>query len=218
MFFVCDFGNFFVLDLVMGCVLVTGFEPWADWPSNPSGEIAKALDGVAVAGHRVVSAILPVVHGEDITKVAPLLAKHRPVAVVSLGLHGGASVLHVERVAVNLKVVDGEDHPVVTGGPDAYFATVPTRDMVSASLAVGIPARLTYSAGTFLCNHIMYSVLHHIAVNGLGMRAGFIHLPPTPDMVVQLDSSKASMALSDMHRGVVACLEAVVKSVSLLAV
>jgi pyroglutamyl-peptidase len=205
------------VSVVVPKILVTGFEPWDNWSHNPSGDIALALDGASIAGCEIVSAILPVIHGEDIAIVKPLIKKHRPVAVVSLGLHGSASVVHIERVALNLKVVDGKDFPVVQGGPDAYFATLPTREMVEEiQEAVQVPAKLTYSAGTFLCNHIMYQVLHHIDVHDLDIKAGFIHLPPTPDMV--LGTNKASMALSDIQRGVVGALQAVAKNANVLTV
>ncbi len=196
----------------MACVLLTGFEPWADWSHNPSGDVARALHGTVIGGFEVVSAVVPVVHGKDIAAVVPLLVEHQPAAVVSLGLHSGASVVHVERVALNLKVIENEDAPVVEGGPDAYFATLPTRVMVAAMTQVGIPARLTYSAGTFLCNHLMYSVLHHVSSHKLDIQAGFIHVPPTPDLVVKRGG--ASMALTDIQRGVMAGLHAVVESLN----
>jgi pyroglutamyl-peptidase len=205
------------VSVVVSKILVTGFEPWDDWPHNPSGDIALALGGESIGGCEIVSAILPVRHGEDIAVVKPLIEMHQPLAVVSLGLHGSASVLHIERVAVNLKVIDGEDYPVVDEGPDAYFATLPTREMVAnVQETVQVPAKLTYSAGTFLCNHIMYQVLHNISVMGLDIKAGFIHLPPTPDMV--LGTNKASLSLADTQRGVVAALQAVVKNVNVLAI
>lgn len=195
----------------MSKILVTGFEPWDDWPHNPSGDIALALDGQKVGGYEIVSAVLPVAHGQDIDRVQAMMAIHNPVAVVSLGLHGFASVLHIERVAVNLKVIGEEDLSVVAGGPDAYLATLPTRKMVTAiQEGAHVPAKLTYSAGTFLCNHIMYCTLHHIAVSKVDVLAGFIHIPPTPDMV--LNTGKASMALADMQRGVMAGLQAVVEN------
>lgn len=201
----------------MDTMLLTGFEPWADWSHNPSGDVAQALDGQVIGDCRIISAILPVVHGEDMAIVKPLIEKHRPLAVVSLGLHGSASVLHVERVAVNLKVIDGEDHPIVDGAPDAYFTTLPTRDMVVAiEKEAQIPAKLTYSAGTFLCNHIMYSVLHFVVSVNLNVKSGFIHIPPTPDMV--LGQGKASMALDDIQRGVVAGLRVVAQSLNVSAV
>jgi len=198
-------------------ILLTGFEPWADWSHNPSGDVAQVLDGENIGGCPVVSAILPVVHGEDIAIVKPLIETHQPVAVVSLGLHGSAAVIHVERVAVNLKVIDGVDYPVVDGAPDAYFATIPTRaTMDRIKLDAQIPAKLTYSAGTFLCNHIMYNVLHYISERSLGVKAGFLHIPPTPDMVCQ--SNRASMALDDIAKGVRVALEVVAENLNVSGV
>ena len=197
-------------------ILLTGFEPWAQWSTNPSGAVAESLDGAIIGGFEVVSTVLPVIHGDDIAKVAPLIAEYKPAAVVSLWL-GSASALHVERVGVNLKVIDGADHPVVAGGPDAYFATLPTREMVTRMQDAGVPARLTYSAGTFLCNHIMYSVLHLIAENGLDIAAGFIHVPPTPELVVELGSAQPSMVLETIHTGVTAGVMAVAESLNVFA-
>jgi pyroglutamyl-peptidase len=119
-------------------------------------------------------------------------------------------------VAINLKVIENEDAPVIDGGPDAYFATLPTRAMVAAMAQMGIPAQVTYSAGTFLCNHLMYSVLHHVASRKLDIKAGFIHVPPTPDLMVKRGG--ASMALSDIQRGVLAGLHAVVESLNKVVV
>lgn len=197
----------------MSKILVTGFEPWDDWPHNPSGDIALALDGQKVGTCEIVSAVLPVVHGQDIDCVKSMMAIHNPLAVVSLGLHGSASVLHIERVAVNLKVIGEEDLPVVAEGPDAYLATLPTRKMVMAiQKEAHVPAKMTYSAGTFLCNHIMYSTLHHVSVSKVDVLAGFIHIPPTPDMVRH--TGKASMALTDIQRGVMAALQVVAETLS----
>ena len=192
-------------------ILLTGFEPWAEWSSNPSGGVAESLDGTSIGGCEVVSAVLPVVHGADIDRVASLISEHEPVAVVCLGLHGSASALHVERVGINLKVIDGVDYPIVEGGPDAYFSTLPTRAMVQRMEDVKVPARLTYSAGTFLCNHIMYSVLHLVAEDDLP--AGFIHVPPTPELVAELGRSQSSMALETIRTGVVAGVTAVVENI-----
>ena len=195
-------------------ILLTGFEPWAEWSSNPSGAVAESLNGTSIGGCEVVSAVLPVVHGADIAQVTRLIAEHEPAAVVCLGLHGSASALHVERVGINLKVIDGVDYPIVEGGPDAYFSTLPTRAMVQRMEDAGVLARLTYSAGTFLCNHIMYSVLHLIAENGGDMPTGFIHMPPTPELVAELGTSQPSMALETIRTGVVAGVSAVVENLT----
>ena len=191
-------------------ILITGFDPWGEWKRNPSGEIASSVGGETIDGCEIVSATLPVVHGEDIGKVGPMIEKHRPSAVLSLGLAAGVSALNVERVAVNLKVVDGADgpvdEPIIVGGPSAYFATLPTREMVEAIRKADVPARLSYSAGTYLCNHIMYNVLHWITDRGEDTLAGFIHIPRLPEQ--GLDGGP-SMPLDLMRSGVVAGLAAV---------
>ena len=192
-------------------ILLTGFEPWAEWSSNPSGVVAEALNGASIGGCEIVSTVLPVSHGRDIAKVASLIAEHKPAAVVSLGLHGSASALHVERVGINLKVIDDVDYPIVDGGPDAYFSTLPTRLMVRRVREADVPARLTYSAGAFLCNHILYSTLHLIAETELDTPAGFIHVPPTPELA---GASQPSMALETIRAGVMAGIEAVAESLT----
>jgi len=196
-------------------LLLTGFEPWGNWDRNPSGEVAQALHGATAGGCEVVSVTVPVTYGEDIARVVPMIEAHRPSAVVSLGLSGGAAALHVERVAINLKVVGGEagqdpsDLPIVAGGPDAYFATLPVREMAVAIRAAGVPARLSYSAGTFLCNHMMYQVLHYLSEGGVTALSGFIHIPQLPEQAAARGGSGGSMALADIRRGVLAGLEAV---------
>ena len=192
-------------------ILLTGFEPWAEWPSNPSGVVAEALDGALIRGCEIISTVLPVSHGDDIAKVAPLIAEYKPAAVVSLGLHGSASALHVERVGINLKVIDDADYPIVDRGPDAYFSTLPTRLMVRRMREANVPARLTYSAGTFLCNHILYSTLHLLAEKGIDTPVGFIHVPPTPELA---GASQPSMALETIQTGVTTGIRAVVESLT----
>ena len=140
-------------------ILLTGFEPWAEWSSNPSGAVAESLDGTSIGGCEIVSAVLPVVHGADIDKVAPLIAEHEPVAVVCLGLHGSASALHVERVGINLKVIDGVDYPIVEGGPDAYFSTLPTRAMVQRMADAGGAGEADVFGGyVFVQSHYVFCV------------------------------------------------------------
>jgi pyroglutamyl-peptidase len=191
-------------------ILLTGFEPWGEWKRNPSGEIATSLAGETIGGATVVSVTLPVEHGEDVDRVVPLIEKHKPSAVVSLGLNASATALNVERVAVNLRGGDGADGPadapIVEAGPAAYFATLPTRDMVQGIQKAGVPARLSSSAGTFLCNHIMYNVLHYLSAHGSETIAGFIHIPRLPEQGL---GGGPSMPLDLMRRGVSASVETI---------
>ena len=180
-------------------ILVTGFEPWGKWPSNPAGDVAILLGGERIGGVEIVSALLPVEFGEDTAITLPLIEEHKPAAVVSLGL-AQTSCLNVERVAVNLK---NDDQAIYGTGPDAYFATLPTRAMKEAIEKVGIPSKLSYHAGTFLCNHIMFGVLHFLAVNQSDTIAGFIHVPPTPDLVAAEGKDEPSMSLEMIREGTV---------------
>jgi pyroglutamyl-peptidase len=191
-------------------ILLTGFEPWGEWKRNPSGEIATSLAGETIGGATVVSVTLPVVHGEDMGRVVPMIEQHKLSAVISLCLNASATALNVERLAVNLKVVEGEggpvDEPIVPGGPDAYFATLPTREVVKGIQEAGVPARLSYSAGTFLCNHIMYNVLHYLSAEAPETVAGFIHIPRLPEQGL---GGGPSMPLDLMRQGVEASIGAV---------
>jgi len=165
--------------------------------------VAASLDGERIAEAEIVTAVIPVVHGEDTAVVFPLIEQHKPAAVLSLGL-GGGPCLNVERIAVNLM---REDEPIVEGCPDAFFATLPTRSMVDAIVAGGVPAKLSYSAGTFLCNHIMYSVLNYVSATGPAIPAGFIHVPPTPDLVAAQEQMAPSMSLEEIRVGTVLGIE-----------
>jgi len=191
-------------------ILVTGFEPWGEWRSNPSGDAAASLDGERIGDADVVSAVLPVIHDGDTAITFPLIEKHQPSAVVSLGL-GSSPCLNLERVAVNLK---GDDEPIILAGPDAYFATLPTRSMADAIIDGGVPARLSYHAGTFLCNHIMYNVLHYLRETRRTIPAGFIHVPPTPQLVVGKRQIGPSMSLEIIREGTFLALENLVSFLS----
>ena len=133
-----------------------------------------------------------------------LLAELRPDAVLCVGQYGGANCIRVERVAVNLRdarIADNAgrqpaDEPVVLGGPDAYFATVPTRGIVDALREKNIPAQLSYSAGTFVCNNLLYCALHESAQSYPTLRCGFIHVPFLPEQT--RDGSAPSMSLELM--------------------
>jgi pyroglutamyl-peptidase len=200
-------------------VLVTGFETFGDHVANPSLEVAKALDGRAVGDAVVRSAALPVHHAEAGLQVSRLLDETDPLAVVHLGLAGGRARIALERVAVNVMDFDAPDNagyrahgePCVPGGPAAYFATLPLAAVLAALLAEGIPAYVSNTAGTYLCNQTMYGTLHLLARRRQPARAGFIHLPLLPAMVAASGLEQPSMEGGLMIRaveialGVVAC-------------
>jgi pyroglutamyl-peptidase len=191
-------------------VLVTGFEPFGDHALNPSGEIAKWIDGRHVGELAVRGAVLPVHHAEAAPAVATLLEETDPVVVLHLGLAEGRARLALERVAVNVmdyRLPDNagyraHDEPCVPGGPAAYWASLPLRAILTALAAEGLPAYLSNTAGTYLCNQTLYTTLHEIARRGLRARAGFLHLPLLPEMVARGDADQPSMDLGLMLRAV----------------
>ncbi len=196
-------------------VLVTGFEPFAGASVNPSAEVAKALDGRRVGVWQVRAAILPVHHLSAAAAAGALLDDLDPVAVVHLGLAAERAQIALERVAINVMdyaIPDNEgfqavDQACVAGGPAAYFSTLPLRAILDALRCAGIPAYLSLTAGTYLCNFALYTTLHALAARPRPARAGFIHLPLLPSMVAPGNAQQPSMDLGVMLRGVELALE-----------
>lgn len=182
-------------------IVVTGFEAFGGHPSNPSEEMAKAVDGRTIGGHTVRAAILPVHHGEAARAAARLLSEHEPVAVLHVGLAAGRARLALERVAVNVMDYECADNagyqargePCVAGGPAAYLSTLPLTDILDALRREGIPGYLSNTAGTYLCNQTLYSTLHAIAAGRKHTLAGFMHVPLSPAMVAASGLDQPSM-------------------------
>ena len=191
-------------------LLLTGFEPFDGDAVNPSGEVAKQLDGRVLGACVVRSVVLPVQHEAARAVVAPLLEAPGLAAVVHLGLAGGRARIALERVAVNVMDYSRPDAhgqvlrdvACVEGGPAAYFSTLPLRDMLAALTAEGLPAYISNTAGTFLCNDTAYTTLHALTRRRLALPAGFIHLPFLPSMVTAHGLEEASMDLAVLTRAV----------------
>ena len=172
----------------MHTVLVTGFERFGEHAANPTEEAVASLPA-EVAGARLVTAVLPVEFGRCAQEALGLITEHAPDAVVLTGLAAGRAAVTPERVAINVRDVAGEgvadnagvapeDEPVVEGGPDGLFATLPNRRIVERLRAAGLPAELSATAGTFICNETLYAVLHSLRALGPGAPlAGFVHVP-----------------------------------------
>jgi len=171
-------------------ILLTGFEPYAHFDLNPSGEVAKLLDGKKIGGCIVQSIILPVSFKNSFRVLKERLIEERPpCAVVSMGLNPHASTIRVERIAINVMDYNGTpdnkgekpvDKPIVARGELAYLSTLPIRKIMKRLNRAGVAVTLSNSAGTHLCNCIMYSVLNFVAKNEWKTKAGFIHLPLLP--------------------------------------
>jgi pyroglutamyl-peptidase len=198
-------------------LLLTGFEPFSGDTENPSRDIAKALDGRRAGTALVRGVVLPVQHEAAAALMTDALARVEPFAVLHLGLASGRARISLEQVAVNVmdyRVPDAHGdvlcgEPCLAGGPPAYFATLPTRAILAELTAEGIPAHLSYTAGTYLCNYVLYATLHAIAERAADTRAGFIHVPFLPSMVAAHGLEEPSMDLSLMIRAVETALRVV---------
>lgn len=193
-------------------ILLTGFEPFGGEAVNPSGEVARALQGERIEGAEVVSLELPCVFAQALPALRTALEATRPVLAVSLGLAGSRSAISVERVAINLvdaRIADNAgaqpiDEPVRRGGRAAWFSTLPVKAIVADLQRRGIAAELSFSAGSFVCNQVFYGLMA-AAARRPGLRAGFIHLPPLPRQAAQHPGSVA-MALEQQVAGIRAAL------------
>jgi pyroglutamyl-peptidase len=195
----------------MKTVLLAGFEPFGGGKLNPSQEIARALDARVIAGRRVVGAVLPCVFGASVTELRRLLRAHRPELVICIGQAGGRAGITPERVAINLddaRIADNAgrrpiDRPVVRGGPVAYWSTLPVKAIVAAVRRRGIPASVSQTAGTFVCNHVFYGLMRALA-RRRGVRGGFVHVPFLPG---QAAGGQPSLPLATMIEAVAIAVE-----------
>ncbi len=205
----------------MSKLLLTGFDPYGKVPINPAERVARALGGQEIGGAEVVSRIAPASFRHCIDFVKAAIAEVRPDAVVMMGEFTGRAMLTVERIAQNLNdgtrydLLDNagyamQDEMTVPGGPAAYYTTLPIRAMVQAMRDAGVPADISDTAATFCCNHLMYGILHHIAVENLPIRAGWIHLPGLPEVAARVENiGMPSMSVETAAKGVAAGIAAI---------
>ena len=188
-------------------VLLTGFEPFGTATSNPSGEIVKQI-----SGDNIVTAILPVTYEQSAERLLALIAEHNPEVVVCLGQAEGRTQITPEKVAINLDDarlpdnagVQRSDVKILDDGPDAYFTSLPIKEMVDAAKAAGVPASVSLSAGAFLCNHVFYIAQNKFA--GTKVRSGFIHVPLMDSQAPEFPGLP-TMPLDQMIKAVRAMLE-----------
>lgn len=202
-------------------ILVTGFDPFGGEKINPALETIKRLPDT-ILGAQIIKLEIPTVVGKSLAKIKEAVEKENPDAVLSIGQAGGRSEITVERVGINIddcRIPDNEgnqpiDEPVVKGGPAAYFVTVPIKAIVENIKAHNIPASISNTAGTFICNHVCYGVAHLAAqrtTTGKPMKSGFIHIPFLPEQVIGKPALTPSMSLETIISGITHALEAIVK-------
>ncbi|MCA1032070.1 pyroglutamyl-peptidase I [Bacillus timonensis] len=194
-------------------LLLTGFVPFLGLPINPTEEIVKTLDGKVIGEYEIVSRVLPVEFAESARQCLAHIDEIKPDVVISLGLAAGRTKVTPERIGINCR--DGEvdnkgvqlqDSPIDDNGPAAYFSTLPIRKMVDILQESGYPAKISNSAGTYLCNNVMYATLHKIEQEKLNIRAGFIHIPASHELAVQ-KPQLPSWSLTDLQVSVVKMIE-----------
>ncbi|MFD5119433.1 pyroglutamyl-peptidase I [Streptomyces sp. NPDC058385] len=193
-------------------VLITGFEPFGGESVNPSWQAASLVAAEPPAGLTVTAVQLPCVFGESVAALRRAVRESGPDLVVCLGQAGGRPGVTVERVAVNVddaRIPDNAgvapvDEPVVPGGPAAYFSTLPIKACVAAMREAGVPAAVSNTAGTFVCNHVAYGLAHLIATELPGVRGGFVHVPWAPEQVP--DGTVAALPAETVAQGLRALL------------
>ncbi|MCD6513342.1 MAG: pyroglutamyl-peptidase I [Candidatus Odinarchaeota archaeon] len=190
-------------------ILLTGFEKFGKEKMNPSWDAIKDLDGAVISNVRIFCRQLPVSFKRALTIVKELLGSIRPRFYIAFGLAGGRNTVTVERVAIN--IMDStkpdndnytpKDETIFEDGPAAYFATVPIKDIIKVLREKGIPAIISNSAGTYVCNTVFYSGLYYANKLGLETKVGFIHLPYDTSQV--LDKDKPSLPLNLIKEGII---------------
>ena len=193
--------------------LVTSFDPFGGARLNASHEAASRLPA-RVAGIDIVTALLPTSFARSRAALEVAIAQTWPEIVLCVGQAGGRAALCLERVALNLQDAappdnDGaqpQDTPVIAGAPAAYFSTLPLKRTLAALQAARLPAEISNSAGTYVCNHVFYCLMHHAAGSARPFRGGFLHVPCLPEHDAQ-GSGASAMALDDIVRGIAIVLE-----------
>lgn len=206
-------------------ILVTGFEPFGGMSTNPTRELVTGLAGRTVPGVELHTAVLPVEYDACLTVVLDEVDRLAPDAVIACGLAAGRTAVTPERIAVNVKdaspgagLADNagarpRDVPV-TAGPDGLFSTLPIRAIEQALLAAGIPAAISDTAGTYICNNTMYGLLDHLRATGSRTLAGFLHFPASTEMAVA-DPRLPSLPLVMMERALLVAIETVAEHLDL---
>ncbi|CAM3414729.1 pyroglutamyl-peptidase I [Pseudostreptobacillus hongkongensis] len=189
-------------------ILITGFEPFGKDEINSSWESVKLLPN-ELKGNNIYKVLIPVVFNVD--KLIENIKKYSPDIIILVGQAGGRNGITIERVAINLDdaiIPDNNnyqpiDNTIKLDGENAYFSTLPVKAIINNLKDNDIEARISYTAGTYVCNHVMYNTLYHINKNNLDIKAGFIHVPYLPTQTMD----KPSMKIEDIVKGLLSIIE-----------
>lgn len=202
-------------------VLVTGFDPFGGEAVNPAYEAVKNLPDV-IAGAQIIKLEIPTVFGKGADVTIKQMSILNPDVVINVGQAGGRAQICMEKVAINLQEARIEDNegnqpvnkPVREGGETAYFATIPVKAMTENLKNHGIPAGVSYTAGTYVCNDVMYRIAHYIQTQRLSAKSGFIHVPYAAEQVITKPADTPSMSLEMITQGIAYAIETAINESS----
>ena len=199
-------------------ILVSGFDPFGGEKINPAIESVKLLPD-EIKGAKIIKVEIPTVARKSLKKLEEVIEIEKPDVVLSVGQAGGRTDISVERVGINMddfRIKDNEgnqpiDEKIAKDGPDAYLVTIPIKAMVQKMIENKIPASVSNTAGTFVCNHVCYGMAHLASTKYPNMRTGFVHIPFLPDQVVD-KRNMPSMPLEMIVKGLEYAIEAIVEN------
>ena len=199
-------------------ILVSGFDPFGGEKINPAIESVKLLPD-EIKGAKIIKVEIPTVARKSLKKLEEVIEIEKPDVVLSVGQAGGRTDISVERVGINMddfRIKDNEgnqpiDEKIAEGGPDAYLVTIPIKAMVQKMIENKIPASVSNTAGTFVCNHVCYGMAHLASTKYPNMRTGFVHIPFLPEQVVD-KRNMPSMPLELIAKGLEYAIEAIIEN------
>ena len=199
-------------------ILVSGFDPFGGEKINPAIESVKLLPD-EIKDAKIIKLEIPTVARKSLKKLEEVIETEKPDVVINIGQAGGRTDISVERVGINIddfRIKDNEgnqpiDEKIAEDGPDAYLVTIPIKAMVQKMIENKIPASVSNTAGTFVCNHVCYGMAHLASTKYPNMRTGFIHIPFLPEQVINKKNTP-SMELNTIVKGLIAAIEAIVKN------
>ena len=199
-------------------ILVSGFDPFGGEKINPAIESVKLLPD-EIKGAKIIKVEIPTVARKSLKKLEEVIEIEKPDVVLSIGQAGGRTDISVERVGINMddfRIKDNEgnqpiDEKIAKDGPDAYLVTIPIKAMVQKMIENKIPASVSNTAGTFVCNHVCYGMAHLASTKYPNMRTGFVHIPCLPEQVVD-KRNMPSMPLELIAKGLEYAIEAIVEN------
>lgn len=197
-------------------VLITGFDPFGGEKINPALEAVKNLPDT-ICNAEIIKLEIPTIFRKSLEKIEENIIKHDPDIVISVGQAGGRFGITPERIAINIddaRIADNEsnqpiDIPIFEDGENAYFTTLPIKAMIEEMKKSGIPCSISNTAGTFVCNHVMYGILYMAAKKYPNMKGGFIHVPYIPSQVLD-KPNMPSMSIETITKGIELCIKAAV--------